>query len=184
MHRFSSEMLTTTAPQRLMESPKHITALYRAFMTLCMLVFSPAVPGGGIGGGGKPGGGPGNGGGGGSPGGKLPGGGIPGGIALEGGRIPVGGWPSGCWGGGWYDITLKLIGKLVKLYQRKVCLESNMAVLVYNNQVYAGKPRFQYPELRWLIQSIKDFIYLQKLLSPKKIDHFRNFRHFSLTAFP
>lgn len=98
--RFTSEMLTTTAPQRLMESPKHIAALYRAFTTLCTLVFSPAVPGGGIGGGGKPGGGPGNGGGGGSPGGKLPGGGIPGGIALEGGRIPVGGWPSGCCGGG------------------------------------------------------------------------------------
>lgn len=98
--KFNSEMFTTTAPQRLMESPKHITALHRAFTTLCMLVFLPAVPGGGIGGGGKPGGGPGNGGGGGSPGGKLPGGGIPGGIALEGGRIPVGGWPSGCWGGG------------------------------------------------------------------------------------
>lgn len=121
-----------------MESPEHFKSLCKAFTTLCMLVFSPAVPGGGIGGGGKPGGGPGNGGGGGSPGGKLPGGGIPGGIALEGGRIPVGGWPSGCCGGGWYDIAWKPIRKFVKLCQRKVRGESNMAALV-----------FKKPSVRW-----------------------------------
>lgn len=135
----NSEMLAAIPPWRLMESSKQFTALCKALTPLSVLVFLPAVPGGGIGGGGKPGGGPGNGGGGGSP-----GGGIPGGIAAEGGRIPAGGWPSGCCGGGWYDIAWKLITIVANLCQRKVCRRSNMAALVCENQVQAGKPRFQY----------------------------------------